>query len=489
MAWGYTSAQERAAGLPRSFCNATAFLGKSLRFLRTSGHLVRPQGYHWEQGSDSWLSQLYHVEGLQKHCARQGGRYWWVEVFASANQSTWLERYFMKSQLAWLNRVLLQGMPAVGVCMPATCTGARLRQIVVPTLLLLQNISDSLGRTFEDAAEQFRSELADPVALRPKLRSLEGILHVVFDELLPYSALDLTWAVIGTAHAGSSSLAMNLHRHPGLEVLVQKRRRGHTWEHDFFTHLWETYLPSRAQALKLNGLTLKGGGDRRLRGVKYPAYLHSDAALARLGRIPGLSTVVILRGPVERSEWLYLKAAGAFWLHHPAAEAPSLADCVGAQLEQAAGHDRCSRDVAAPGIAERFRAPLQLHTRISARIRAAWRFVRRDRCLLADVSELGKGAAFLNALASFLGVSPFPEHFRAGQAHRHALLNNRSRTLRTDDVRQALLAAPRSRPGYERGLDLLRHSLEHERRALRELLLLHPSARAPGELPAWALLP
>lgn len=302
--------------------------------------------------------------------------------------------------------------------------------------------------------------------------------HVEGTELFSYDHLNVKWAIIGAERSGSSSLAMNLQRHPEIETLVGNLERRRVWEHDLFTGSWPAYLPTSDQFWNINRIYRKANFPSLVRGLKDPSCLRTQPALARIAQIRSLVAFVILRDPVDLSEWHYLKALGDHFQKKTNMQTPSLLSCVEEQGMVADVHHADT---------QRF-VDLRrwvFDDPLSSRIHVAAAELGSNRLLLVDRSELMGGRSFWNRLARFIGVGPYPSGAIFGIANSRSAVFNSSRSV-VSKIRDQLQADPLRYTVHQAGLLALRRALSKERRALRDLLQHLPSARPPGALPAWA---
>lgn len=302
-------------------------------------------------------------------------------------------------------------------------------------------------------------------------------MQVEVNEIAGWDELDVSWAVLGFAGTGTTSLVMNLHGHPELELIYEPDQRFVLEEH-FFMYGRIAHLPSRRQVLDFNAQQTKKPGERRLRGVKRTSYMWSPAALSRFALIPRLKAIVVIRDPVDMAERQYLHTVGSCLDLDTTYRFPQFDECVGRICVMSCiAHSARGLDV------HDFRLGAENFT-LSVPLRATVVALGRNRLLVVDTEELKYGdCAFYNSVAGFIGVkAPFPANSTFGRAHER---QDTGAQLSTAAVRRMVLASPGGAKGIAAGRAALWHALVPERQALRTLLGAFPSLRPSGILPKW----
>merc|ERR1712046_192820 len=109
------------------------------------------------------------------------------------------------------------------------------------------------------------------------------------------------------------------------------------FEEHFFVYDRIRHLPAVREVAAFNGITTKAKalgkqGAVPSRGIKRGSYYGSDAALARLARVPKLRVIVVLQDPTLHAEKMYFANVEVL-IRSPAAEdalpgLPAISDCL-----------------------------------------------------------------------------------------------------------------------------------------------------------------
>eukprot|EP00928_Gymnodinium_smaydae_P097668 TRINITY_DN8904_c0_g3_i1.p1 TRINITY_DN8904_c0_g3~~TRINITY_DN8904_c0_g3_i1.p1 ORF type:complete len:522 (-),score=112.64 TRINITY_DN8904_c0_g3_i1:94-1659(-) len=379
-----------SAASPVDDCSVKVFLRGGNTYFGLRGHGGGYFGYTglnletYAERSPSWRTDMSDAMTALAGCRalpHGGGRYWDVAVEVLPNAS---------HPLAFFIREALQGLQSLefAVCAPVACNAADLRSLVVPGVFL--------PMTFGWGAAAVMAAGSGAESGRAALRSIvdPGIhrsLKISAVEMGAWSELDLSWAILGFGGGGTSSVAWNLHQHPDLELLYEPDTEGINYEDYFFLYSRTRHLPTRHEVRRFNRARKTQGDPSRktLRGVKRGNYAYSDAALARLGLIPNLRAILMLRDPAKQAWNGYLDCIRRAL---EAADAKSLAAVDEVTLEACGKQDVMASYVES----------------LLVRFNATLRVFGRHRVFFAPAEEMGAGRPFWNRLTAFLGARPFP---------------------------------------------------------------------------------
>ncbi|CAK0796937.1 unnamed protein product, partial [Prorocentrum cordatum] len=276
----------RAAAAGWQGCGLQNLLERHLAYVDHSGAEMRT----YAERNPLWRAEMLSAAAYQRNCTRRvGGRYW---IATTRFLDNFTDAWSGESMGTHLGFSRGDGSAINGMCVPAPCSELRVREVMVPLLWYLRLFGSIRDITMPEAAMRFklnmqdRPEVVDKI-FKDELPQVRRLLDVEVEEASSWSELDVSWAILGFAGSGTSTLAWNLHQHPELELLYDPAQMSVGEEH-FFLYDRTSHLPNQREVFEFNAQRRKPGHQRLLRGVKRPSYIESPAALARLAQIPGL---------------------------------------------------------------------------------------------------------------------------------------------------------------------------------------------------------